>query len=186
PDVAPHHCFIENTSGLFTLHPCGNLCAVDGVQVQEPTPLTQGSMLCFGQSSLFRFNHPEEALRMKNRMDYGLYSESLSNGNQRCRLVQPHPAPGGGVQSEHSSIVSSIARDLQEIMDSLVLDESRPPPSSEDQRPPEGPTLGHTSLSPLVNGGGRYRLSPPTSPGAMEHLTIQLAAWPLGGVAVLL
>lgn len=31
-----------------------------------------GCMLCFGQSAFFRFNHPEEALRMKSLLPGGL------------------------------------------------------------------------------------------------------------------
>lgn len=30
-----------------------------------------GCMLCFGQSAFFRFNHPEEALRMKSMVPQG-------------------------------------------------------------------------------------------------------------------
>lgn len=42
PGVAAQHCYIENRSGVITLHPCGNLCAVDGLQVKQPTRLSQG------------------------------------------------------------------------------------------------------------------------------------------------
>lgn len=42
PGIAAQHCFIENRSGLITLHPCGNQCAVDGLQVRQPTRLSQG------------------------------------------------------------------------------------------------------------------------------------------------
>lgn len=42
PGVAPSHCYIENRSGTITLHPCGNLCAVDGLQVTQPVRLSQG------------------------------------------------------------------------------------------------------------------------------------------------
>lgn len=34
--------------------------------------LLLGCMLCFGQSAFFRFNHPEEALRMKSLLPGGL------------------------------------------------------------------------------------------------------------------
>lgn len=40
------------------------------------------------------------------------------------------------------------------------------PSSSEGKKPPGG--LAHSPLSPMANGGGRYLLSPPTSPGAMS------------------
>ncbi|KAM4566567.1 pleckstrin homology-like domain family B member 1 isoform 5-T6 [Odontesthes bonariensis] len=178
PGVAAQHCYIENRSGVITLHPCGNLCAIDGLQVKQQTRLSQGCMLCFGQSAFFRFNHPEEALRMKSMMpqggniprgDYTLCAdtESLVNGNHQASPAQASPAPGESVQSEHSAIVSSIEKDLQEIMDSLVMDDPQPS-SSEAKNPPGGKSIPHSPLSPMVNGGGRYLLSPPTSPGAMS------------------
>uniref|UniRef100_A0A671UKM8 Pleckstrin homology-like domain family B member 1 n=1 Tax=Sparus aurata TaxID=8175 RepID=A0A671UKM8_SPAAU len=178
PGVAAQHCYIENRSGLITLHPCGNLCAVDGLQVTQPVRLSQGCMLCFGQSAYFRFNHPEEAFRMKSMVpqggsvsagDYRLCpdTESFVNGNHQASPVQSPPAPGERVQSEHSAIVSSIEKDLQDIMDSLVMDDPQPS-SSEGQKPSGGQPIPHSPLSPMVNGGGRYLLSPPTSPGAMS------------------
>ncbi|XP_044059893.1 pleckstrin homology-like domain family B member 1 isoform X13 [Siniperca chuatsi] len=178
PGVAAQHCYIENRSGVITLHPCGNLCAVDGLQVTQPVRLSQGCMLCFGQSAFFRFNHPEEAFRMKSMVpqggsvstgDYRLCpdTESLVNGNHQASPAQSPPAPGERVQSEHSAIVSSIEKDLQDIMDSLVMDDPQPS-SSEGKKPPGGQPIPHSPLSPMVNGGGRYLLSPPTSPGAMS------------------
>ncbi|XP_055022787.1 pleckstrin homology-like domain family B member 1 isoform X11 [Boleophthalmus pectinirostris] len=176
PGVAAQHCFIENRSGVITLHPCGNLCSMDGLQVKQPVRLSQGCMLCFGQSAFFRFNHPEEAFRMKSMMpqggsihtaDYSLCTdtESLVNGNHHSSPAQSPPAPGDKVQSEHSKIVSSIEKDLQDIMDSLVMDDPQPS-SSDSKKLPAGSST--SPLSPMVNGGGRYLLSPPTSPGAMS------------------
>ncbi|XP_023817018.1 pleckstrin homology-like domain family B member 1 isoform X6 [Oryzias latipes] len=177
PGVAPQHCFIENRGGVITLHPCGNLCSIDGLQIRQPSRLTQGCMLCFGQSAFFRFNHPEEAFRMKSMMPQGgavstgafglrADAESLVNGNHQAGPAQSPPAPGIKI-SEHSAIVSSIERDLQEIMDSLVLDEP-PPSAAEGKGPSEAHPISHSLLSPVVNGGGSYMLSPPTSPGAMS------------------
>uniref|UniRef100_A0A8C7XKN3 Pleckstrin homology-like domain, family B, member 1b n=1 Tax=Oryzias sinensis TaxID=183150 RepID=A0A8C7XKN3_9TELE len=91
---------------------------------------------------------------------------SLVNGNHQAGPAQSPPAPGIQI-SEHSAIVSSIERDLQEIMDSLVLDEP-PPSAAEGKGPSEGHPISHSLLSPVVNGGGSYLLSPPTSPGAMS------------------
>ncbi|XP_035267952.1 pleckstrin homology-like domain family B member 2 isoform X2 [Anguilla anguilla] len=68
PGIEVEHCQIENRDGIITLDPCGNLCALDGVPVTEPTPLTQGYALCLGKSYFFRFNHPEEASRMKSML----------------------------------------------------------------------------------------------------------------------
>lgn len=52
-------------------------------------------------------------------------------------------------------------------MDSLAMDDAQPS-SSEAKKPLRGHALPHSPLSPMVNGGGRYLLSPPTSPGAMS------------------
>lgn len=96
-------------------------------------------------------------------------TESLVNGNHRARPFRSPPAPGGRVQSEHSAIVSSIEKDLQDIMDSLVMDDPDPEPcSSEAKKPPGAQSSSQSPLSPIVNGGGSHLLSPPTSPGSMS------------------
>ncbi|XP_045872873.1 pleckstrin homology-like domain family B member 1 isoform X10 [Meles meles] len=166
PGLAPEHCYIENVRGTLTLYPCGNVCSVDGLPVRQPTRLTQGCMLCLGQSTFLRFNHPAEAKWMKSMIPAGgrapgppyspgsAESESLVNGNHA-----PQPATRGpSACASHSSLVSSIEKDLQEIMDSLVLEE----PGAAGKKP-----ATTSPLSPMANGG-RYLLSPPTSPGAMS------------------
>ncbi|XP_047546379.1 pleckstrin homology-like domain family B member 1 isoform X14 [Lutra lutra] len=166
PGLAPEHCYIENVRGTLTLHPCGNVCSIDGLPVRQPTRLTQGCMLCLGQSTFLRFNHPAEAKWMKSMIPAGgrapgppyspgsAESESLVNGNHA-----PQPATRGpSACASHSSLVSSIEKDLQEIMDSLVLEE----PGAAGKKP-----AATSPLSPMANGG-RYLLSPPTSPGAMS------------------
>ncbi|XP_041269635.1 pleckstrin homology-like domain family B member 1 isoform X8 [Onychostruthus taczanowskii] len=162
PGLAPQHCYIENVRGTLTLHPCGNACAIDGVPLQRPTHLSQGCTICLGQATFLRFNHPAEAKWIKSMIPAGgrspsaLYglpakSEALVNGG--------HQLSERGCYS-HSSLVSSIEKDLQDIMDSLVLEESAAPGI---QKPP---ACGRSPLSPVVNGGGRCLLSPPPSPGA--------------------
>ncbi|KAF4085909.1 hypothetical protein AMELA_G00100570 [Ameiurus melas] len=180
PGVAAQHCFIENKAGIITLHPCGNQCTVDGLPVTKPVRLSQGCMLCFGQSSFFRFNHPEEAFRMKSmrpegqhrsstrRANVSLYSESLVNGNHQSGGLASHPSRHESVRPEHSAIVSSIEKDLQDIMDSLVMDDPLPSSASCEPNKPSCPPAAQSPLSPMLNGGGRYLLSPPTSPGAMS------------------
>ncbi|XP_058519801.1 pleckstrin homology-like domain family B member 1 isoform X12 [Ochotona princeps] len=167
PGLAPEHCYIENLQGTLTLYPCGNACSIDGLPVRQPTRLTQGCMLCLGQSTFLRFNHPAEAKWMKSMIPAGglapgppyspgpAESESLVNGNHA-----PQPSGRGPAAcASHSSLVSSIEKDLQEIMDSLVLEE---PGAAAGKKP-----AATSPLSPLANGG-RYLLSPPTSPGAMS------------------
>ncbi|XP_059959583.1 pleckstrin homology-like domain family B member 1 isoform X7 [Mesoplodon densirostris] len=123
-------------------------------------------MLCLGQSTFLRFNHPAEAKWMKSMIPAGgrapgppyspgpAESESLVNGNHTPQPATQGPAACGS----HSSLVSSIEKDLQEIMDSLVLEE----PGAAGKKP-----AATSPLSPMANGG-RYLLSPATSPGAMS------------------
>ncbi|XP_051719969.1 pleckstrin homology-like domain family B member 1 isoform X9 [Ctenopharyngodon idella] len=177
PGIAAQHCFIENRAGVITLHPCGNQCSMDGLPVTKPVRLSQGCMLCFGQSAFFRFNHPEEAFRMKSMMPEGgqkasvknwahTDSENLVNGNHPSGAPKSHLVSNERVRPEHSAIVSSIEKDLQDIMDSLVMDD--PQPSSSESKKPSGQPISQSPLSPMLNGGGRFLLSPPTSPGAMS------------------
>uniref|UniRef100_A0A672R8U1 Pleckstrin homology-like domain family B member 1 n=1 Tax=Sinocyclocheilus grahami TaxID=75366 RepID=A0A672R8U1_SINGR len=177
PGITAQHCFIENKAGLITLHPCGNQCSMDGLPVTKPVRLSQGCMLCFGQSAFFRFNHPEEAFRMKSMMPEGgqtasvknwahTDSENLVNGNHSSGVPKSHLVSNERVRPEHSAIVSSIEKDLQDIMDSLVMDD--PQPSSSESKKPSGQPISQSPLSPMLNGGGRFLLSPPMSPGAMS------------------
>ncbi|KAL7838166.1 hypothetical protein AOLI_G00265700 [Acnodon oligacanthus] len=199
PGVAALHCYIENQAGIITLFPCGNPCSMDGLAVTKPVRLSQvpsvstslksgeedkekrqqqvfprevaaGCMLCFGQSAFFRFNHPEEALRMKSMMPggnpgptstYKGHSEphGLLNGNHQ-------PVPHERVRPGHGTLVRSIEKDLQDIMDSLSMTDSQAS-SSEAAKLSHHP-IPQSPLSPIFNGGGRYVLSPPTSPGAMS------------------
>ncbi|XP_074191468.1 pleckstrin homology-like domain family B member 1 isoform X8 [Rhinolophus sinicus] len=129
-------------------------------------PLEEGCMLCLGQSTFLRFNHPAEAKWMKSMIPAGgrapgppyspgpAESESLVNGNHTPQPI----ARGPSACASHSSLVSSIEKDLQEIMDSLVLEE----PGVAGKKP-----ATTCPLVPMANGG-RYLLSPPTSPGAMS------------------
>ncbi|XP_040390126.1 pleckstrin homology-like domain family B member 1 isoform X8 [Cygnus olor] len=168
PGLAPEHCYIENARGTLTLHPCGNACTIDGVKIQRPTRLTQGCTICLGQATFLRFNHPAEAKWMKSMIPAGgrspaaIYGvpakpEALVNGSRQLPLHEL--AAGECAQPSHSSLVSSIEKDLQDIMDSLVLEE----PASPGKKPSP---RGQSPLCSMVNGGGRCLLSPPLSPGA--------------------
>ncbi|XP_053943028.1 pleckstrin homology-like domain family B member 1 isoform X2 [Cuculus canorus] len=161
PGLAPQHCYIENERGTLTLHPCGNACAIDGVALQRPTRLTQGCTISLGQATFLRFNHPAEAKWMKSMIPAGGRSPAASFGlpAKPEALVNGSHQPAEHGRPSHSSLVSSIEKDLQDIMDSLVLEE---PASSGSKKPP---TRGRSPLSPMVNGGGRCLLSPPASPG---------------------
>ncbi|XP_030320786.1 LOW QUALITY PROTEIN: pleckstrin homology-like domain family B member 1 [Calypte anna] len=127
-----------------------------------PGAAVVGCTICLGQATFLRFNHPAEAKWMKSMIPaegrspaapYGLTAKpkGLLNGG-RQPAEHPHPS--------HSSLVSSIEKDLQDIMDSLVLED---PSSPSSKKLPAG---SWSPLSPVMNGGGRCLLSPPASPSA--------------------
>uniref|UniRef100_A0A668U9H5 Pleckstrin homology-like domain family B member 1 n=2 Tax=Oreochromis aureus TaxID=47969 RepID=A0A668U9H5_OREAU len=125
PGIAAKHCYIENQAGNITLYPCGNQCSVDGVRLTKPYRLTQGCMLCFGQSAFFRFNHPEEAQRMKSMLPEGTRGLSAAKTPS-----DPHKALNGN----HDSKINSMAKTLQ---DSLVLKTSSSPGIGKHPVPPD-------------------------------------------------
>ncbi|XP_064879532.1 pleckstrin homology-like domain family B member 1 isoform X6 [Oncorhynchus nerka] len=170
PGITDQHCYIDNRAGNITLNPCGNHCSMDGLPISKPVHLSQGCMLCFGQSAFFRFNHPEEALRMKSMLPGGSQgpsaykshhtdSHTVLNGNHQ---PAPHERTRSGSGPHQGPLTSTIERDLQDIMDSLVMDDPQSSGKLDHHPIPQSP------LSPMLNGGGRYLLYPPTSPGAMS------------------
>ncbi|XP_019719695.1 pleckstrin homology-like domain family B member 1 isoform X9 [Hippocampus comes] len=110
PGIKAQHCYIENKEGTITLYPCGNQCAVDGLPVTKPYRLSQGCMLCFGQSTFFRFNHPEEALRMKNMLPGGspaLCTSRMQHSDSHSILNGTHQS----FSSNGSSKISTLVKD---------------------------------------------------------------------------
>lgn len=81
------------------------------------------------------------------------------NGNHQ-------PVPHERVRPGHGTLARSIEKDLQDIMDSLSMNGSQPS-LTEDVKHPEHP-IPQSPLSPMFNGGGRYLISSPASPGAMS------------------
>ncbi|XP_052399071.1 pleckstrin homology-like domain family B member 2 isoform X6 [Carassius gibelio] len=152
PGIEAEHCRIENRGGVVTLDPCGHLCSLDGVPVTRPTLLTQGYTLCLGKSYIFRFNHPEEANRMKSMLpqkspvsplvystDYLKFSSDFSHclgvsGSRGMRSV-----------SELRDLMDTLQKKKQALENSLRANgESTPSYFSMTQSPPTTPNLMST------------------------------------------
>uniref|UniRef100_A0A8C6L858 Pleckstrin homology-like domain family B member 1 n=1 Tax=Nothobranchius furzeri TaxID=105023 RepID=A0A8C6L858_NOTFU len=132
PGITAQHCYIENQAGSITLYPCGNQCSVDGLPITKPYRLTQGCMLCFGQSAFFRFNHPEEAQRMKSMLPGGSLrtnsTKPFSSGkNNQIKPFTFQPPSNSDVK------LNSVVKNLQE---TLVLRGSSSSPGF-GKRPPQ-------------------------------------------------
>ncbi|XP_018547865.1 pleckstrin homology-like domain family B member 1 isoform X7 [Lates calcarifer] len=142
PGITAQHCYIENQAGIITLYPCGHQCSVDGLPITKPYRLTQGCMLCFGQSAFFRFNHPEEALRMKSMLpggSQGLSTTKTLPTDSRSVLNGNHQS----FSSNGDSKINNVAKNLQ---DSLVLKAPSSSPGAGKQPAPQ------PSLPNMLNG----------------------------------
>uniref|UniRef100_A0A3B1K1C5 Pleckstrin homology-like domain family B member 1 n=1 Tax=Astyanax mexicanus TaxID=7994 RepID=A0A3B1K1C5_ASTMX len=115
PGIEMEHCIIENRGGVITLDPCGHLCSLDGVPVTRPTQLTQGYSLCLGKSYFFRFNHPEEANRIKSMLPQKSPVSPLVYSTDYLKFSSDFSHSLGGPTSRGMRSVS----ELRELMDTL-------------------------------------------------------------------
>ena len=64
--MEPEHCVIEHKDGEAMLIPLNeSQCMVNGTVVYESTPLTQGAVILLGKTNMFRFNHPQQAQKLR-------------------------------------------------------------------------------------------------------------------------
>ncbi|XP_036377122.1 pleckstrin homology-like domain family B member 2 isoform X3 [Megalops cyprinoides] len=115
PGIEAEHCRIENRGGIITLDPCGNMCALDGVPVTQPTQLTQGYALCLGKSYFFRFNHPEEASRMKSMLPQKSTMSPLGYGPDYLKFGTDCSSGVGGAGMRGAR----SGAELRDLMDTL-------------------------------------------------------------------
>uniref|UniRef100_A0A3B4ZVP1 Pleckstrin homology-like domain family B member 2 n=2 Tax=Stegastes partitus TaxID=144197 RepID=A0A3B4ZVP1_9TELE len=117
PGIESEHCLIINEGGVVTLDPCGHLCSLDGAQVTVPTPLTQGYSLCLGKSYFFRFNHPEEASRMKSMLPQKSHVSALAYNTDYLKFSSDYShAVVGGTSSARGMRSASELRDLMDTL----------------------------------------------------------------------
>ncbi|XP_044198196.1 kinesin-like protein KIF16B isoform X2 [Thunnus albacares] len=87
-DLESEHCMFENKNGTVTLVPLGGAqCSVNGVQVTEPSQLNQGAVILLGRTNMFRFNHPKEAAKLREKRKSGLlssFSLSMTDLSKSC------------------------------------------------------------------------------------------------------
>nr|XP_046232280.1 kinesin-like protein KIF16B isoform X2 [Scatophagus argus] len=87
-DLESEHCMFENQNGKVTLVPLGGAqCSVNGVQVTEPSQLNQGAVILLGRTNMFRFNHPKEAAKLREKRKSGLLSSlslSMTDLSKSC------------------------------------------------------------------------------------------------------
>ncbi|XP_069624854.1 kinesin-like protein KIF16B isoform X3 [Ranitomeya imitator] len=87
-DLESEHCIFENLNGRVTLIPLnGAQCSVNGIQILEAAPLNQGAVILLGRTNMFRFNHPKEAAKLREKRKSGLlssFSLSMTDLSKSC------------------------------------------------------------------------------------------------------
>ncbi|XP_056669838.1 kinesin-like protein KIF16B isoform X1 [Monodelphis domestica] len=87
-DLESEHCVFENVNGTVTLIPLnGSQCSVNGIQILEATHLNQGAVILLGRTNMFRFNHPKEAAKLREKRKSGLlssFSLSMTDLSKSC------------------------------------------------------------------------------------------------------
>uniref|UniRef100_A0A3B4XG54 Pleckstrin homology-like domain family B member 1 n=1 Tax=Seriola lalandi dorsalis TaxID=1841481 RepID=A0A3B4XG54_SERLL len=186
PSIEAEHCLIINEGGVVTLDPCGHLCSLDGVQITVPTPLTQGYSLCLGKSYFFRFNHPEEASRMKSMLPQKSPVSALAYNTDYLKFSSDYSyAVAGGTSSARGMRSASELRDLMDTLQrkKIALENSlrangnaNPSYFSVTQSPPTTPVMSPTTSSSAYQEQARrfygsdrppmsLKSAPPLSPG---------------------
>nr|XP_019942982.1 PREDICTED: pleckstrin homology-like domain family B member 1 isoform X2 [Paralichthys olivaceus] len=195
--IEAEHCLIFNEGGVVTLDPCGHLCSLDGVQITAPTPLTQGYSLCLGKSYFFRFNHPEEASRMKSMLPQKSPVSALAYNTDYLKFSSDYSyAVVGGTSSARGMRSASELRDLMDTLQrkKTALENSlrangnaNPSYFSVTQSPPTTPiTSPATSSSACQEQTRRFygsdrppmslKSAPPLSPGRRSDPSSYLAS----------
>ncbi|XP_078089759.1 stAR-related lipid transfer protein 9 [Mustelus asterias] len=68
PWVETEHCVIHNNNGVVTLEPIGgSQCTVNELDITHSCQLFQGAVIVLGKVHKFRFNHPTEAAKLRQR-----------------------------------------------------------------------------------------------------------------------
>ncbi|XP_015857734.1 kinesin-like protein KIF16B isoform X2 [Peromyscus maniculatus bairdii] len=87
-DLESEHCVFENVGGTVTLIPLsGSQCSVNGIQIVDATQLNQGAVILLGRTNMFRFNHPKEAAKLREKRKSGLlssFSLSMTDLSKSC------------------------------------------------------------------------------------------------------
>ncbi|CAO3589107.1 unnamed protein product [Absidia cylindrospora] len=67
-NIQDDHCWFDNDNGVVTLYPKNDsLVMVNGMRVSEPQQLHSGYRVILGDYHIFRFNHPEEVRREREK-----------------------------------------------------------------------------------------------------------------------
>ncbi|CAD6899738.1 unnamed protein product [Tilletia controversa] len=112
-NILPEHCFIENTDGVVTLHAMANsMTMVNGKRVapDEPRRLRSGYRVILGDFHVFRFNHPEEVRKARDRVKSTLALSSGEGGLDVTGTDSPLTRPDSPASADAADVDWTYAR----------------------------------------------------------------------------
>ncbi|KAI8098727.1 uncharacterized protein BX664DRAFT_254485 [Halteromyces radiatus] len=94
PNIMDGHCYFENNDGVVTIFPTtGSMTMVNGLGITEQKRLHNGYRIILGDYHVFRFNHPEEVRKERDRMNRSdspaLFSSDRDSGNYSISASGP-------------------------------------------------------------------------------------------------
>ncbi|XP_048586008.1 kinesin-like protein KIF16B isoform X2 [Nematostella vectensis] len=76
PGIDGSHCIMECIDGNVIMHPLATEgCQINGEKVTKAKRLSQGDVVLLGKTNMFRYNHPQEAAKLRKQR----YYESMEN-----------------------------------------------------------------------------------------------------------
>ncbi|XP_051982170.1 kinesin-like protein KIF16B isoform X1 [Xyrauchen texanus] len=112
------HCQIENQNGTVTLIPLNDAqCSVNGVQITEHCQLNQGAVILLGRTNMFRFNHPKEAAKLREKRKSGILTSlslSMSDLSNSCENLSTVMLYNPGLFTEKGPIFLRLEFERQQ------------------------------------------------------------------------
>ncbi|XP_047659227.1 kinesin-like protein KIF16B isoform X1 [Tachysurus fulvidraco] len=112
------HCLFENQDGTVTLIPLNeSQCSVNGVHVTEPCQLNQGAVILLGRTNMFRFNHPKEAAKLREKRKSGLLSTlslSMTDLSKSCENLSTVMLYNPGLYTEKGPVFLRLEFERQQ------------------------------------------------------------------------
>ncbi|KAM9856532.1 kinesin-like protein KIF16B [Aulostomus maculatus] len=117
-DLESEHCMFENRNGTVTLVPLGRAqCSINGIQVMEPSQLNQGAVILLGRTNMFRFNHPKEAAKLREKRKSGLlssFSLSMTDLSKSCENLSTVMLYNPGLFTEKAPVFLRLEFERQQ------------------------------------------------------------------------
>ncbi|XP_056155258.1 pleckstrin homology-like domain family B member 2 isoform X2 [Lampris incognitus] len=149
-----------------------------GIEAEHCLILNEGYSLCLGKSYLFRFNHPEEASRMKSMLPHKNPVSPLAYNTDYLKFSSDYShAVVGGTSSARGMRSASELRDLMDTLQrkKIALENSlrangdaNPSYFSMTQSPPNTPVTSSSSLSSAYQEQARRFYSSERPPLAVK------------------